>query len=64
MIYNKVMGFMQKSGKKFSADSLSKRLGLNYETTRKYLRTGYYVGQVGRVWTNHGKKSCYRYYAI
>jgi response regulator of citrate/malate metabolism len=45
----KVLAFLQKTGKSYTAKSLSKILNLNYETTRKYLRWAMYDGQLDRI---------------
>lgn len=45
----KVLAFLEKTGKSYTAKSLSTILHLNYETTRKYLRWAMYDGQLNRV---------------
>jgi predicted transcriptional regulator len=64
MIYNKINQFMQKTGKSFSTQTLSKRLNLNEDTTGKYLRRLFFAGELSRTWTKSKNKSCYRYQAV
>ena len=44
----KMLALLEKTGKSYSAKSLSKVLRLNYETTRKYLRWAAREGSVTR----------------
>ena len=44
----KVLAFLEKTGKSYTAESLSTILHLNYETTRKYLRWAMYDGNLIR----------------
>lgn len=45
----KMLSLLEKTGKSYTAKSLSKILNLNYETTRKYLRWAMYDGKLDRV---------------
>ena len=45
----KILSLLEKTGKSYTAKSLSKILRMNYETTRKYLRWAMYEGQLTRV---------------
>lgn len=47
-IMEKMLVFLMKTGKSYTAESMSKILHLNYETARKYLRSAYNVGNVDR----------------
>ena len=44
----KMLSLLEKTGKSYTAKSLSTILHLNYETTRKYLRWAMYDGQLTR----------------
>lgn len=44
----KMLALLEKTGKSYSAKSLSSILHLNYETTRKYLRWAFHDGQLTR----------------
>lgn len=44
----KMLSFLRKTGKSYTAKSLSTILHLNYETTRKYLRWAMYDGNLIR----------------
>lgn len=44
----KMLSLLEKTGKSYTAKSLSTILHLNYETTRKYLRWAMYDGKLTR----------------
>lgn len=58
----KMLALLEKTGKTYSAKSLSKILHLNYETTRKYLRWASYAGECSRV--RSAGEYRYRYRAV
>ena len=60
MMRAKMLSLLEKTGKSYSAKSLSKILHLNYETTRKYLRWATYAGECTRI-RSAGE---YRYKAV
>jgi response regulator of citrate/malate metabolism len=63
-IYEKISSFMQKTGKSYSTQSLSRQLRLNEDTTGKYLRQMLKDGQLTREWTKTKNGNSYRYRAV
>lgn len=65
MIYEKINQFLQKTGKSFTTQTLSRRLKLNEDTTGKYLRSLHNRGLLDKQWTK-GKdgRFSYRYRAV
>jgi Fic family protein len=61
--YDKINGFLNKTGKSYSVQSLSRVLHLKEDTASKYLRQMYRAGEVDRTWTKNKNASCWRYSA-
>ena len=57
---DKIVGFLTKTGKKYSCKSAAKVLRLNDETCRKYLRQLYHDGEIKRIGTP--KSLAHRYF--
>ena len=63
--YDKIQRFLRNAdGRSYTSKSLSKVLNIDWETTRKYLREGYYDGSLKRLWSRGTKKErpAYRYF--